>query len=93
MCTLTVFSFWFLSVVGGTVQLRDWRKETPGPKLTSNADVEFLKRRFEALRNTSFCWFHFNHPDGCTLLTEQCPYAHTKDELVDRPTIEYLNSL
>ncbi|XP_031573877.1 probable tRNA (uracil-O(2)-)-methyltransferase isoform X2 [Actinia tenebrosa] len=80
-------------VVGGVVQLRDWRKETPGPKLTPNADVEFLKRRFDALGNTSMCWFHFNHPDGCTLLTEQCPYAHSEDELVVRPTTQYLNSL
>jgi hypothetical protein len=88
------FSFiLLLLVVGGVVQLRDWRQEAPGPKLTTNADVEFLKRRYKALRNTSMCWFHLNHPDGCILSTEQCPYAHSQDELLERPSAEYLKSV
>jgi len=81
-----------LLVVRGVVQLRDWTQELPGPKLT-NGNPEYLKRRYEALRNTSLCWFHLNHPDGCVLPTEHCPYAHHEDELVDRPSQEYLKSL
>lgn len=90
---IEIHKFCFISlVVGGAVELRDWREEHPGPKLT-NGDPEYLKRRYEALRKTSLCWFHFNHPDGCVLQTEQCPYAHSQDELVERPSQEYLKFL
>ncbi|KXJ27835.1 putative tRNA (uracil-O(2)-)-methyltransferase [Exaiptasia diaphana] len=79
-------------VVGGIVELQDWRDQLPGPKLTTG-DHEYLKRRYDALRNTSLCWFHFNHPDGCVLQTDQCPYAHNESDLINRPSQEYLKNL
>jgi tRNASer (uridine44-2'-O)-methyltransferase len=36
-----------------------------------------------AARNskTKLCWFHENHPQGCSLSKEECPWAHGSEDL------------
>ncbi|EDO44636.1 predicted protein, partial [Nematostella vectensis] len=77
-------------VVSGTVELRDWRVEVPGPKMTGR-DPAYLQRRYDALYKTTTCWFHSYHPDGCC--SKRCPYAHGEDELRDRPSAQYLKAV
>ena len=80
------------TVAGGVVQMRDWTQETPGPR-GKKGDVARKQRRSQALWKTSLCWFYLQHPDGCPVAVEQCPFAHGEDELRERPTAEYLNNL
>ncbi|XP_053921489.1 probable tRNA (uracil-O(2)-)-methyltransferase isoform X2 [Cuculus canorus] len=64
-------------VLNGRVHIRDWRKEKPSRK--SKPEV---KRRLSAEAfKTRLCWFFIHHPDGCSLPSESCPYAHGTEEL------------
>ncbi|KAM9027748.1 putative tRNA (uracil-O(2)-)-methyltransferase isoform 2-T2 [Ara ararauna] len=64
-------------VLNGRVHIRDWRKEKPSRKTKPE-----VKRRLssEAFK-TRLCWFFIHHPDGCSLPSESCPYAHGTEEL------------
>jgi len=81
-----------LAVAGGVVQMRDWTQESLGQR-GKKWDLARKQRRSQALWKTSMCWFYIHHPDGCPVLTELCPFAHSTDELRERPPVEYLNSL
>ena len=83
---------YYLSVAGGVVQMRDWTQESKSQR-GKKRDLSRKQQRSQALWKTSICWFHVNHPDGCPVLTEQCPFAHTTGELRERPPVEYLNSV
>ncbi|NXF65592.1 TRM44 methyltransferase, partial [Ciccaba nigrolineata] len=64
-------------VLNGRVHIRDWRKEKPSRKTKPE-----VKRRFSAEAfKTRLCWFFIHHPDGCSLPSESCPYAHGTEEL------------
>ncbi|NXI43793.1 TRM44 methyltransferase, partial [Galbula dea] len=64
-------------VLNGRVHLRDWRKEKPWRKGKPE-----VKRRLSAEAfKTRLCWFFLHHPDGCSLPSESCPYAHGTEEL------------
>ena len=84
--------FFYLTVVGGVVQMRDWTQETSVPR-GRKGDLARKQRRSQALWKTSVCWFNLHHPDGCPVSVEKCPFAHSEDELKERPTAEYLSSL
>ncbi|NWR41625.1 TRM44 methyltransferase, partial [Regulus satrapa] len=69
--------FKFHWVLNGRVHIRDWRKEKPPSKTKSE-----VKRRLSAEAfKTRLCWFFIHHPDGCSLPSEACPYAHGTEEL------------
>ncbi|KAM6075894.1 putative tRNA (uracil-O(2)-)-methyltransferase isoform 2-T2 [Chlamydotis macqueenii] len=64
-------------VLDGRVHIRDWRKEKPSRKTKPE-----VKRRLSAEAfKTRLCWFFIHHPDGCSLPSESCPYAHGTEEL------------
>ncbi|NXT47545.1 TRM44 methyltransferase, partial [Pluvianellus socialis] len=64
-------------VLNGRVHIRDWRKEEPSRKTKPE-----VKRRLSAEAfKTRLCWFFSHHPDGCSLPSESCPYAHGTEEL------------
>ncbi|XP_050829647.1 probable tRNA (uracil-O(2)-)-methyltransferase isoform X1 [Serinus canaria] len=64
-------------VLDGRVHIRDWRKEKPPSKTKPE-----VKRRLSAEAfKTRLCWFFIHHPDGCSLPSEACPYAHGTEEL------------
>ncbi|NWQ73988.1 TRM44 methyltransferase, partial [Columbina picui] len=64
-------------VLNGRVHIRDWRKEKP-----SRETKPEVKRRLAAEAfKTRLCWFFIHHPDGCSLPSESCPYAHGTEEL------------
>ncbi|CAM4550208.1 unnamed protein product [Lepidochelys olivacea] len=64
-------------VLNGRVHIRDWREEKPSKRTKSE-----VKRRFSAEAfKTRLCWFFIHHPDGCSLTSESCPYAHGTEEL------------
>lgn len=79
-------------VAGGVVQMRDWTQESLCQR-GKKKDLARKQQRSQALWKTSMCWFNIHHPDGCPVLTEQCSFAHTTDELRERPPVEYQNSL
>ena len=62
--------FLFL-VRGGVIQLRDWREEGVA--------------RSSDLFKTKLCWFYANHPQGCPLGLEKCPYAHGDSDTRPKP--------
>ncbi|XP_069712499.1 probable tRNA (uracil-O(2)-)-methyltransferase isoform X2 [Phaenicophaeus curvirostris] len=64
-------------VLNGRVHIRDWRKEKPSRK--SKPEVKRCLSA-EAFK-TRLCWFFIHHPDGCSLPSESCPYAHGTEEL------------
>ncbi|XP_032623114.2 putative tRNA (uracil-O(2)-)-methyltransferase isoform X2 [Chelonoidis abingdonii] len=64
-------------VLNGRVHIRDWREE----KALKRTKPE-VKRGFSAEAfKTRLCWFFTHHPDGCSLTSESCPYAHGTEEL------------
>ncbi|NXU49427.1 TRM44 methyltransferase, partial [Turnix velox] len=64
-------------VLNGRVHIRDWRKEKPWKRTQPEA-----KRRLSAEAfKTRLCWFFLHHPNGCSLPSESCPYAHGTEEL------------
>ncbi|KAM4673397.1 putative tRNA (uracil-O(2)-)-methyltransferase isoform 2-T2 [Amazona ochrocephala] len=68
---------WNQGVLNGRVHIRDWRKEKPSRKTKPE-----VKRRLSAEAfKTRLCWFFSHHPDGCSLPSESCPYAHGTEEL------------
>ncbi|XP_033123517.1 probable tRNA (uracil-O(2)-)-methyltransferase [Anneissia japonica] len=71
-------------VSGNFVQVRDWAKSD----LRSAKSNQSLKRLQDKglLFKTKHCWFHGNHPDGCPLPIETCPFAHGDDDLRERPS-------
>ncbi|NWW87610.1 TRM44 methyltransferase, partial [Rhynochetos jubatus] len=75
--TLLKNSHQVFEVLNGRVHIRDWRREKPSRK--NKPDV---KRRLSAEAfKTRLCWFFIHHPDGCSLPSESCPYAHGTEEL------------
>ncbi|NXY85073.1 TRM44 methyltransferase, partial [Alcedo cyanopectus] len=64
-------------VVNGRVHIRDWRKEKPSRR----AEPEVKRRLAAEAFKTQLCWFFIHHPDGCSLPSESCPYAHGTEEL------------
>ncbi|KFV76222.1 putative tRNA (uracil-O(2)-)-methyltransferase, partial [Dryobates pubescens] len=64
-------------VLNGRVHIRDWRKEKPGRR----AQPEVKRRLSAGALKTRLCWFFIHHPDGCSLPSESCPYAHGTEEL------------
>lgn len=79
-------------VAGGLIEMRDWSQESPSPG-AKKCDLGRKLQRSHALRKTSFCWFYLHHPDGCPVPAEKCRYAHTTDDLRERPSAEVLISL
>ncbi|XP_030347747.1 probable tRNA (uracil-O(2)-)-methyltransferase isoform X1 [Strigops habroptila] len=64
-------------VLNGRVHIRDWRKE----KLSRKTKPEVKRRLSAEAFKTRLCWFFIHHPDGCSLPSESCPYAHGTKEL------------
>ncbi|XP_058861112.1 probable tRNA (uracil-O(2)-)-methyltransferase isoform X2 [Acipenser ruthenus] len=64
-------------VLGGIVQIRDWREETGGRK----AKPDLKRKLSSAVLKTRLCWFFVNHPDGCPIPSESCLFAHGPEEL------------
>ncbi|NXU17886.1 TRM44 methyltransferase, partial [Pardalotus punctatus] len=64
-------------VLNGRVHIRDWRKE----KAPSKTKPEVKRRLSAEAFKTRLCWFFIHHPDGCSLPSEACPYAHGTEEL------------
>ena len=89
---LTDLLYSYFSVAGGIVHLRDWTQETLGPR-GKKGDLARKQRRSQALWKTSLCWFHLQHPDGCPVAIQHCPFAHGRSELRERPTAEFLDNL
>ncbi|NWX81793.1 TRM44 methyltransferase, partial [Nothoprocta ornata] len=75
--TLLKNSHQVFEVLNGRVHIRDWRKEKPARKNMP----EVKRRRSAEAFKTRLCWFFLHHPDGCSLPSESCPYAHGTDEL------------
>ncbi|NXA45663.1 TRM44 methyltransferase, partial [Nothocercus julius] len=75
--TLLKNSHQVFEVLNGRVHIRDWRKEKPSrknkPKVKRHLSAEAFKTRL--------CWFFLHHPDGCSLPSKSCPYAHGTEEL------------
>ncbi|XP_064367552.1 probable tRNA (uracil-O(2)-)-methyltransferase [Dromaius novaehollandiae] len=75
--TLLKNSHQVFEVLNGRVHIRDWRKKKPSRK-----NKPEVKRRLSAEAfKTRLCWFFIHHPDGCSLPSESCPYAHGTEEL------------
>ncbi|XP_065591901.1 probable tRNA (uracil-O(2)-)-methyltransferase isoform X2 [Cyrtonyx montezumae] len=64
-------------VLDGRVHIRDWRKE----KLSRKTKPEVKRCLSAEAFKTRLCWFFIHHPDGCSLPSESCPYAHGTVEL------------
>ncbi|NXJ10363.1 TRM44 methyltransferase, partial [Odontophorus gujanensis] len=64
-------------VLDGRVHIRDWRKEKPSRKTKPEVKRCLSAEAFK----TRLCWFFIHHPDGCSLPSEFCPYAHGTVEL------------
>uniref|UniRef100_A0A8C0FGQ7 tRNA (uracil-O(2)-)-methyltransferase n=1 Tax=Bubo bubo TaxID=30461 RepID=A0A8C0FGQ7_BUBBB len=64
-------------VLNGRVHIRDWRKEKPSRKTKPEVKRHLSAEAFK----TRLCWFFIHHPDGCSLPSESCPYAHGTEEL------------
>ncbi|NWV63627.1 TRM44 methyltransferase, partial [Malurus elegans] len=64
-------------VLNGRVHIRDWRKEKPPSKTKPEVKRHLSAEAFK----TRLCWFFIHHPDGCSLPSEACPYAHGTEEL------------
>ncbi|NXM81139.1 TRM44 methyltransferase, partial [Oenanthe oenanthe] len=64
-------------VLNGKVHIRDWRKEKPPSKTKPEVKRHLSAEAFK----TRLCWFFVHHPDGCSLPSEACPYAHGTEEL------------
>ncbi|NXN12855.1 TRM44 methyltransferase, partial [Indicator maculatus] len=64
-------------VLNGRVHIRDWRKEKPARR----AQPEVKRRLSAGALKTRLCWFFIHHPDGCSLPSASCPYAHGTEEL------------
>lgn len=65
------------------MQLRNWAnvlqhgpRKPAKPRSVRDANI---------LVKTKLCWFHSHHPQGCPRNAENCPYAHGREELRDRP--------
>ena len=66
----------YVSVQGGRVEIRDWRKDSHCKK-----DVNKKQPTTQKYWKTKLCWFHDNHPDGCPLACQECSFAHGMEEL------------
>ncbi|NWU96905.1 TRM44 methyltransferase, partial [Upupa epops] len=75
--TLLKNSHQVFEVLNGRVHIRDWRKE----KLSRRTKPEVKQRLSAEAFKTRLCWFFIHHPDGCSLPSESCPYAHGTEEL------------
>ncbi|XP_052538708.1 probable tRNA (uracil-O(2)-)-methyltransferase isoform X3 [Tympanuchus pallidicinctus] len=71
-------------VLDGRVHIRDWRKEKPSRKTKPEVKRCLSAEAFK----TRLCWFFIHHPDGCSLPSESCPYAHGTEELRQSETIK-----
>ncbi|XP_021251099.1 probable tRNA (uracil-O(2)-)-methyltransferase isoform X1 [Numida meleagris] len=71
-------------VLDGRVHIRDWRKE----KASRKTKPEVKRCLSAAAFKTRLCWFFIHHPDGCSLPSESCPYAHGTEELRQSQTIK-----
>lgn len=71
-------------VLDGRVHIRDWRKEKPSRKTKPEVKRCLSAEAFK----TRLCWFFIHHPDGCSLPSESCPYAHGPEELRQSETIK-----
>ncbi|NXO04582.1 TRM44 methyltransferase, partial [Rhinopomastus cyanomelas] len=64
-------------VLNGRVHIRDWRKEKQSKKTKPEVKQRLSAEAFK----TRLCWFFIHHPDGCSMPSESCPYAHGTEEL------------
>ncbi|XP_030306499.1 probable tRNA (uracil-O(2)-)-methyltransferase [Calypte anna] len=71
-------------VLNGRVHIRDWRKEKPSRKTKPEVKRCLAAEAFK----TRLCWFFIHHPDGCSLPSELCPYAHGTEELRESQIIK-----
>lgn len=71
-------------MLDGRVHIRDWRKEKPSRKTKPEVKRCLSAEAFK----TRLCWFFIHHPDGCSLPSESCPYAHGTEELRQSETIK-----
>ncbi|KAJ8382933.1 hypothetical protein SKAU_G00037110 [Synaphobranchus kaupii] len=60
----------------GRVQIRDWRVESGEGRSKPQP-----KRKPSGAEKTRPCWFHTHHPQGCSLPTMHCAFAHGPDDL------------
>ncbi|XP_020847928.1 putative tRNA (uracil-O(2)-)-methyltransferase isoform X1 [Phascolarctos cinereus] len=64
-------------VVNGRVYIRDWREEKNAKKKQPEAKRRLSSEAFK----TRLCWFFMHHPNGCSLTSQSCSYAHGTQEL------------
>ncbi|XP_072476225.1 probable tRNA (uracil-O(2)-)-methyltransferase isoform X2 [Notamacropus eugenii] len=75
--TLLKNSHQVFEVVNGRVYIRDWREEKNAKKNQPEAKRRLSSEAFK----TRLCWFFMHHPNGCSLTSESCSYAHGTQEL------------
>lgn len=51
---------------------------------TSHNHNESKKKRKKVELKKKLCWFHCHHPNNCPLKTEDCPYAHGSEDLLNQ---------
>ncbi|XP_043825507.1 probable tRNA (uracil-O(2)-)-methyltransferase isoform X2 [Dromiciops gliroides] len=82
--TLLKNSHQVFEVVNGRVYIRDWREEKAAKKTQPEAKRRLSSEAFK----TRLCWFFMYHPDGCSLSSESCSYAHGTEELRQSQTLK-----
>ncbi|XP_074132968.1 putative tRNA (uracil-O(2)-)-methyltransferase [Sminthopsis crassicaudata] len=87
--TLLKNSHQIFEVVNGRVYIRDWREEKTAKKNQSEAKRRLSSEAFK----TRLCWFFMHHPDGCSLTSESCPYAHGTQELRQSQTLKKIKQI
>ncbi|XP_068926681.1 probable tRNA (uracil-O(2)-)-methyltransferase isoform X2 [Petaurus breviceps papuanus] len=80
---------WNRGVVNGRVYIRDWREE----KNTKKNQPEAKRRLSSEAFKTRLCWFFMHHPDGCSLTSESCSYAHGTQELRQSQTLKKIKQI
>ncbi|XP_056658348.1 probable tRNA (uracil-O(2)-)-methyltransferase isoform X1 [Monodelphis domestica] len=76
-------------VVNGRVYIRDWREEKAAKKNHPEAKRRLSSEAFK----TRLCWFFIHHPDGCSLTSETCSYAHGVQELRQSQTLKKIKQI
>ncbi|XP_074085955.1 putative tRNA (uracil-O(2)-)-methyltransferase isoform X2 [Macrotis lagotis] len=82
--TLLKNSHQVFEVLNGRVYIRDWREERTAKKNQPEAKRRLSSEAFK----TRLCWFFMHHPDGCSLSSTSCLYAHGTQELRQPQTLK-----
>lgn len=80
------------SVESGQVRIRDWSSVQDQGQRAVRAKSR-PKRGQLVFHKTKLCWFAQHHPQGCPRGDGACTYAHSKEELRERPNFDSENEL